>query len=300
LEKDLQKPAVIHVQELSKQYDSTLALDRLSLEVPAGAVFGLLGPNGAGKTTFLRLVMGFVFPDAGQIDRGDVRPASIGYLPERAFYPSRFTVRQYLDTLGRLAGLQGRALQHGVNRLLEQLSLDDAATKRLGACSRGMLQRVGLAQALLADPPLLLLDEPAQGLDPAGQKFMRDQILALHQAGRTVILSSHHLDEVARICTHVGVLNHGRLVRSGPLETILAPRPQVTITLGPLPADLSARLAALDPRIGLADQHITLDGEIVSHKANVLRLLLDAGVDIRQLCEQYATLEDVYLEATGE
>jgi ABC-2 type transport system ATP-binding protein len=291
---------MIHVQELSKQYGSTLALDRLSLEVPAGAVFGLLGPNGAGKTTFLRLIMGLVFPDSGQIDRGGVIPARIGYLPERAFYPPRFTVRQYLSTLGRLAGLRGQALPQSVNRLLEQLSLGEAAAKRLGACSRGMLQRVGLAQALLADPPLLLLDEPAQGLDPAGQKFMRDQILALQREGKTIVLSSHHLDEVARICTHVGVLHHGHLMRSGPLETILAPRPQVTIHLGHLTGDLSARLAALDPRIELENQHITLSGEAVAHKAGVVRLLLDAGIDIRQLNEQYATLEDVYLEATGE
>jgi ABC-2 type transport system ATP-binding protein len=291
---------MICVQALSKQYDSTLALDRLSLEVPAGAVFGLLGPNGAGKTTFLRLVMGFVFPDTGKIDRGGLLTASIGYLPERAFYPPRFTIRQYLGALGILAGLSGNTLQFGVDHLLKQLGLSDTAGKRLGACSRGMLQRVGLAQALLADPPLLLLDEPAQGLDPAGQKFMRDQILALHQAGKTVILSSHHLDEVARICTHVGVLNRGHLVRSGPMETILAPRPRVTIAVGPMPADLTARMTALDPGLGVGDYLITLDGDAVRRKTEALHMLLDAGVDIRQLSEQYATLEDVYLEATGE
>jgi ABC-2 type transport system ATP-binding protein len=290
---------MIRVEQLEKRYGTTLALDQLSLEVPRGAVFGLLGPNGAGKTTFLRLVMGFVFPDAGQIDRGQLLPASIGYLPERAFYPSLSNVHQYLVTMGKLAGLRGQTLKRSVASLLDQLDLKQAATRRLGACSRGMLQRVGLAQALLGDPPLLLLDEPAQGLDPAGQKFMRDQILALHRAGKTVILSSHHLDEVARVCTHVGVLNHGHLVRSGPLETILAPRPRVTVTVGAMPADLPDRLAALDARITVADRLITLDGDAVSHKANVLQLLLQAGVDIRQISEQVASLEDIFLEATG-
>ncbi len=291
---------MIHVHNLTKRYDTVLALDGLSLEVPPGAVFGLLGPNGAGKTTFLRLTMGFVFPDAGTIDRGGLPPASIGYLPDRAFYPPRFTIRRYLETVGSLAGLKGSVLEQAVAGRLEQLDLSRVAGRRLGACSRGMLQRLGLAQALLGDPPLLLLDEPAQGLDPAGQKFMRDQIVALQRAGKTVILSSHHLDEVARVCTHVGVLNRGHLVRSGPLEAILAPRPQVTIVVRAMPADLPERLAALAPGVTVAEQVVTLNGDAVHHKARVLRLLLDAEVDVRQLAEQYATLEDVYLEATDE
>jgi ABC-2 type transport system ATP-binding protein len=290
---------MIRVQQLGKRFGTTIALDQLSLEVPPGSVFGLLGPNGAGKTTFLRLVMGFLFPDTGEIDRGELEPSSIGYLPERAFYPPRSSVRRYLTTMGKLAGLRGQRLQHSVAGLLQQLDLSHAATRKLGACSRGMLQRVGLAQALLGDPPLLLLDEPAQGLDPAGQKFMRDQILALHRAGKTVILSSHHLDEAARVCTHVGVLSHGNLVRTGPLETILAPRPRVTMTVGSMPPALAGRLHALDAGIAVADHLITLDGDAVSHKAAVLGLLLEAGVDIRQLGEQVASLEDVYLEATG-
>jgi ABC-2 type transport system ATP-binding protein len=291
---------MIHVRQLGKRYGTTVALDQLSLEVPPGAVFGLLGPNGAGKTTFLRLLMGFVFPDTGEINRGELEPSRIGYLPERAFYPPLFTVRQYLATLGELAGLRGSELQRSVAGLLQQLDLNNAATKRLGACSRGMLQRVGLAQALLGDPPLLLLDEPAQGLDPAGQKFMRDQILALHRAGKTVILSSHHLDEVARVCTHVGVLSRGYLVRNGSLETILAPRPRVTITVSSMPAGLAEILSPFKARVAEADHRIVLDGDAVSHKAEVLHALLDAGVDIRHLGEQYASLEDVYLEATGE
>jgi ABC-2 type transport system ATP-binding protein len=289
---------MISVTELTKRYGTTLALDRLSLEVPVGTVFGLLGPNGAGKTTLLRLLMGLIFPNAGTIDLTGLAPAQIGFLPERAFYPSRFTVRSYMVVMGQLADLRGRALRHQVGRLLEQLTLDEVAGRRLGACSRGMLQRLGLAQALLGDPSLLLLDEPALGLDPAGQKFMRDQIVSLRQAGKTVLLSSHHLDEVTRVCTHVGVLNHGRLVRSGPLESILAPRPQVTIVIGPLPEDLRSRLMGKAPDITVAGDHLTLRGEAVLHKAQILRVLLDAGVDIRQLEEQHATLEEVFLEAT--
>jgi ABC-2 type transport system ATP-binding protein len=290
---------MIRADLLTKKYGDTLALDRLSLEVPAGAVFGLLGPNGAGKTTFLRLAMGFVFPDSGHIDRGGLRPADIGYLSERAFYPPRFSIRTYLDTMARLSGMAAKPLRRSVDSLLEQVGLDGVANRRLGSCSRGMLQRLGLAQALLGDPALLILDEPVLGLDPAGQKFMRDQILALSRVGKSVLLSSHHLDEVTRVCSHVAVIKDGRLVRCGPLETILAPQPQVTIRTGPLPEELRARLGKSLPHISLSGDSLTLTGEAVAHKAQILRLLLDAGVDIRHLEELHSTLEEVYLEATG-
>jgi ABC-2 type transport system ATP-binding protein len=290
---------MIRTTELTKRYGETLALDRLSLEVPVGAVFGLLGPNGAGKTTLLRLVMGFAFPNGGQIDRGGLSPAHIGYLPERAIYPFRFTIHDYLTTIGRLSGLRGPLLRQAVEQLLGQFGLGEIAGRRLGACSRGMLQRLGLAQALVGDPSLVLLDEPAMGLDPAAQKFMREQITALHRSSKTVILSSHHLDEVTRVCSHIAVLQEGRLVQSGPLETILAPRPHVTITTSPISTDLADRLQALAPEIAVADRQVNLDGKAVAHKAEVLRLLLNAEVDIQQLSEQHTSLEEIYLEATG-
>jgi ABC-2 type transport system ATP-binding protein len=294
------------LREVTKRYDGTVALDRLSLQVPAGTgeqggvVFGLLGPNGAGKTTVLRLVMGFIFPNSGEVDRGRLTTAEIGYLPERAFYPPRFAVRDYLLTSGRLAGLQSGALQETVDHLLARFGLGQAARKKLGACSRGMLQRVGLAQALLGDPPLLLLDEPTSGLDPAGQKFMREQMLSLQEAGKTVLLSSHHLDEVTRVCNHIAVISQGRLVRSGPLEAVLAPRSEVSILTAPLPPDLLAKLPWHSPEMAVAEGHITLTGPAVAHKAEILRLLLDNDVDIQHLSERRATLEEIYLEATGE
>jgi ABC-2 type transport system ATP-binding protein len=289
---------MIRVHELTKYYGSTLALDRLSLQVPVGSILGLVGPNGAGKTTFLRLVMGFVVPDGGQIDRRGLVPARIGYLPERAFYPTRSKVHAYLTTLGELAGLRGTALRTAVGELLGQLGLEEIADRRLNACSRGMLQRLGLAQALLGDPPLFLFDEPVLGLDPAGQKFMRDQILALRKAGKTVLLSSHNLGEVRRICTHVAVLNRGRLARSGLLATMLPTRAHVSIGTGPMPDHLPSQLAAISSGITVFDGRVTLDGEAAAAKAQVLLMLLQAGVDVRELSEQRATLEEVFLEAT--
>jgi ABC-2 type transport system ATP-binding protein len=291
---------MIQIREVVKRYRETLALDRLTLEIPEGSVFGLLGPNGAGKTTLLRLLMGFIFVDSGEIDRGGLSTARIGYLPERAFYPPLFQISDYLTTIGRLAGLPSHAVRPAVAERLSQVGLAEAAGRRLGACSRGMLQRVGLAQAMLGDPSLLLLDEPALGLDPAGQKFMREQILALQRAGKTVILSSHHLDEVIRVCSHVAVISEGHLVRSGALESILIPRAEVTILTSPLPPALPEALASLAPGIVVDEGRIVLAGAAAGHKAGVLRLLLEEGVDIRQLSEEQVTLEEIYLEATGE
>ncbi len=285
---------MITVSDLSKRYDSTLALDHFSLQVPAGAVFGLLGPNGAGKTTLLRLLMGLLKADAGQIDRGGLSPAQIGYLPERAFYPTRLTVASYLSTVARLAGLKPDP-----ERLLAEVGLEGLGRRRLGACSRGMLQRVGLAQALLGDPSLFLLDEPALGLDPAGQKFMRDRIVALKNAGKTILLSSHHLDEVTRVCSHVAVVSQGHMVRSGPLATILVERSQVIIRTAALPPGTMETLAALDPDIRVSAEQVLLQGQAMARKSQVLRLLLDDGIDVRQLSEERATLEEIYLQATA-
>jgi ABC-2 type transport system ATP-binding protein len=289
---------MIRAHTLTKRYNGTTALDQLALEIPQGAVFGILGPNGAGKTTFLRIVMGFVLPTAGTIDRGGLVPANIGYLPERAFYPLRFTIRSYLDTMAKLAGLTGEPRHYEVARLLHQVGLSGVADQRLGTCSRGMLQRVGLAQSLLGDPDLLVLDEPVLGLDPAGQVFMREQIAGLDRAGKTVLLSSHHLDEVTRVCSHVAVLSQGRLVRSGPLHSMLAPRARVVIDTGSIPSELAQQIGDRLSNTTVHEQQIVLDGEAVEHKPMILRLLLDQGVDIRQLSEVRSTLEEVFMEVT--
>jgi ABC-2 type transport system ATP-binding protein len=288
---------MLRASELTKRYSSTLALDRLSLDVPAGAVFGLLGPNGSGKTTFLKLVMGFIFPDAGQIDRGGLNTARIGYLSEHAFYPTRFAVRDYLTTLGSLGG-HSSGVGREIDRLLAQLGLEEFAGRRLGSLSRGTLQRVGLAQVLLGNPDLILLDEPVLGLDPAAQKFMRDQIVALHLAGKTVFLCSHNLDEVTRICTHVAVLKQGRLVHTGLLSEMLGARSQIIIATGSLPAELPSHLVGLSPGISVGDGQVTLNDEARACKAQVLSLLLNAGVDIQRLDERQASLEEIYLQVT--
>ncbi|MGD8398299.1 MAG: ABC transporter ATP-binding protein, partial [Anaerolineae bacterium] len=249
--------------------------------------------------TLLHLIMGFLFPDSGTIDRAGLSPARIGFLPERAFYPPRASIGEYMHTLGRLAGLPRDSARQASEELLARLGLASELRRKLGTCSRGMLQRVGLAQALLADPPLLLLDEPTLSLDPGGQRFILDQIAALHAVGKTVILSSHQLEQVLRVCTHVAILNRGRMVRSGPMSDLLAPRRQLTIMTGGLPAAVVTALADTFPEIAIAGRQLTLAGAGVRRKNELLRLLIDAGVDVQQLREEHATLEEIYLGATG-
>ncbi len=287
---------MLQVDQLTKRYDGTVALHNVALEVPDGAVYGLLGPNGAGKSTLIRLVMGFIFPDHGQV-RCQLPPAGIGYLPERPAFPENSRMADYLRTAASLAGLHGLPAERAVWEALAAVELTDMVRKRIHTCSKGERQRLAVAQALLGNPDFLILDEPAAGLDPAGQVLMRNLILRLHQQGKTVLLSSHHLGDVARLCTHVAVLNGGLVKRQGPLDTVLAAGPQVHIVVDHLPAELAAVLAASVPGIVIEGQQISLLGEAVTQKTAVLRHILEAEVDVQGLVQQQASLEDVYLEA---
>lgn len=285
------------MQSLSKRYGDTVALDRFSLVVPGGSVYGLLGPNGAGKTTLLRLMMGLLRPDGGTIAYHDCGPDIIGYLPERPHFPPRFRLREYMSIMGRLAGLEGSWLKERVTYALTQTGLNEAADWRMAACSKGMLQRLGVAQSLLGDCPLLLWDEPFSGLDPAAQAALRQLVTSLNEAGKTVILSTHRLADVSQLCSHVAIMANGRLARSGPLSEVLLPRSQVIIQVDRLPELVAWQLTELHPELAVQGTTITLTGEAMDHKGEVVRLLVDSRVDILELETQRSTLEETFLEA---
>lgn len=287
----------IRVENLTKRYDSTLALDRLSLAVPEGAIFGLVGPNGSGKSTFLKLIMGFVFPDSGLIDLGTLSRTQIGYTPDRPFLPVRLRAAEFLSLAGELSGLRGADLKQSVSFRLEQVGLGGAARTRIGALSKGMFQRLSLAAALVHDPSLLLLDEPMSGLDPGQQSMLRDVIREAQAEGKTILMSTHRLSDVTNLCTHVAILKQGRLVRAGPLTDVLIPQHRVLITVDRLPAALAAWLGANYVGVASADRTIALAVEGMRAKSEILRILLDAGCDIEQITQQRATLDEVYQEA---
>jgi ABC-type multidrug transport system ATPase subunit len=213
---------MIELQQVTKEYApapgrSVLALAEVTLAVPRGEVWAVVGPNGAGKTTLFGLVLGFLEPTAGTVRLGGLAPRAYlrrhgaAFLPERFRLPGEWTVRGALRALGRLEGLAGNAANARAALLLERFGLAPHATKRLSALSRGLLQRVGLAQALLAERELVVLDEPTEGLDPLWRVQFRDVVKELHQGGRTVLIASHDLGEVERMADRALLLDGGSI-----------------------------------------------------------------------------------------
>ncbi len=218
----------LELDGVSKRFGARRALADVSLSLPAGSALGLLGPNGAGKTTLLRLALGFARPAGGQVrlrGRDPADPASreaVGYLPERQALPARMTVRAYLQLHGRLAGLSGIELEREIDAAGALTGIAGRMRDRLGGLSKGLAQRVSFAQAVLGDPELLLLDEPTSGLDPLGMRDARDWIVRARERGCTVLVSSHVLSEVERVCDRVAILYEGQIVASGTLDEVVA------------------------------------------------------------------------------
>ena len=212
---------------VSKRYGLRRALERVNLALPAGTAVGLLGPNGAGKTTALRLLLGFTRPTLGSVrlrGRDPYDPRSregLGYLPERLRLPARMSLNAFLHLHGALAGLEGRALERAVEAVIERTGLRERTHELLGSLSKGLAQRAGFAQALLGEPEILFLDEPGSGLDPLGVRDARDWIQAARGEGRTLLISSHVLTEVEKVCDHIVILHEGRVVVSGALDALL-------------------------------------------------------------------------------
>ena len=219
------------------QRRSIVAVRNLNLEVAAGQIYGLLGPNGSGKSTTLKIILGLVTPSRGrsQIFGRDsdlvASRESVGFLPESPYFYKFLTGAETLRFYGKLCGLGGTVLGTRVEEMLALVGLTEARDRRLAGYSKGMLQRIGLAQALIQEPALLVLDEPTAGVDPAGAREIRDLILDLKTRGITVLLSSHLLGQVQEICDRVGILANGILVREGALSDLLAVENQTGLVL---------------------------------------------------------------------
>jgi ABC-2 type transport system ATP-binding protein len=235
---------------------SIVALRDLNLEVEPGQIYGLLGPNGSGKSTTLKIILGLVTPTRGEariFGRRSDRVASresVGFLPESPYFHKFLTGEETLRFYGKLCGLGGADLKNRVEEMLTSVGLTNARKQRLAGYSKGMLQRIGLAQALIQEPALLVLDEPTAGVDPAGAREIRDLILALKSRGVTVLLSSHLLGQVQEICDRVGILANGVLVREGPIAELLAVENQTGFVLEGASADLLDQIESLAARSG--------------------------------------------------
>jgi ABC-2 type transport system ATP-binding protein len=256
-----------------------VAVRDLYLSVEAGQVYGLLGPNGSGKSTTLKIILGLVSATRGNTkifgrpSREVASRNAVGFLPENPYFYKYLTGVETLRFHGKLCGLGGSRLKARVGELLELVGLTSARDRRLGGYSKGMLQRIGLAQALVQKPKLLVLDEPTAGVDPAGSREIRDLLLNLKRRGITVLLSSHLLAQVQEICDRVGILAHGVLVREGPLEKLVAIENQTELILENAPAALVERIEML---------------------------VRDSGARVVHRRTPHTTLEKLFLEATGE
>lgn len=289
---------------LTKTYgEGTTALRNLTLTVPRGASFALLGENGAGKSTFVRLLLGFIQPTAGSLRvLGEAHAGQahgrVGYLHERPVFEPRYSGREHLTYLAALSGLHGLAAQRRIDDSLERVQLISAASRRSGGYSKGMLQRLAIAAALLTDPEFLILDEPTSGLDPLAQYEMRQLISGLHDEGKTIFLCSHYLAEVEALCESVGILRHGRLVRSGVVSDLLTRRDLIEIKLGK-----SERAKDVVARLRLPSVEVDEQGNwlrlAAADQASALAALVAANVSIISLNPVTETLEDLYVRVAG-
>jgi len=301
--------AVIEIEGLRKEYrrlrgGRTVAIAGLDLAVQPGGVFGFLGPNGAGKTTTIRCLLGLVRPTAGRYrilaadsQRGLARVIRrIGSIVEApAMFPG-FSGRRNLLLL---AGID-RIGPAAVDRVLDQVQLTARSKDLVRTYSQGMRQRLGIAAALLKDPELLILDEPANALDPAGIKEVRDLLRRLGDEGRTVFLSSHNLNEVQQICDRVAILNRGLAVAAGPVDEVLARGRATRLVVGVDDAERAVavlRDAGVDASLGGDRVLVSLPA---SEAASVTRLLAERGLYLSELRPEEISLEDVFLELTGE
>src|SRR5258708_1974357 len=302
--------AAIEIEGLTKDYPvgfwhvkKRRALDNLSLRVECGEVLGLLGPNGAGKTTTLKLLTGLIFPTAGSArilgqPISDVRMhRKIGYLPEQPYFYDYLTAPELLDYFARFFGLSAAERRERIDRFLKKVGLDGARKVQLRKYSKGMLQRAGLAQAILHDPEVVILDEPMSGLDPVGRREVREIILELKREGRTILFSTHILSDAEMICDRVVVISDGKLRGAGsPAEMVSVKTQNMEILFeprdgNPLPESLPAKAQQIANRRRIE----VAEAELYT----ALEQLKTSGASVLSVAQIKPTLEDYFMNLTG-
>ncbi len=295
----------IDTHGLRKVFDDKVAVANLTLSVEQGEVFGFLGPNGAGKTTAVKMLLGLIRPSQGQATLlgapiGDRRArARVGFLPEHFRFHDWLTAAEFLKLHADLYQMPPEISRRRIPELLELVGLTPHASKKLRQFSKGMLQRIGLAQALLNDPDLVILDEPTSGLDPVGRRLVRDIIRDLRQRGTTDFLNSHLLSEVEITCDRVAFIKFGEVLKVSALQTLVEGELSVEIRARHLSPEIVAGLSRWSQNVRLDGEHLnlTLPGEADIPALN--RYLVENGVEVYSLHPQRISLEDLFLQIVG-
>jgi ABC-2 type transport system ATP-binding protein len=295
---------VIVVEGLTKRYGHVSVLRGVNLRVVAGEVYGLIGPNGAGKSTLIHLLLGFLYPDSGRIRvlgsaDLDAQRRLIGYVPERQRYHTHYTALEYLTFLGQFDGIPPERLRQRIDELLELTGLTAMANRYLRTFSKGMLQRLGIAQALLTDPDLLLIDEPTSGLDLDGQRELLTLLKDVRQRGHTVLLCTHRLAEVEYLCDRVGILTEGKIMLEVNVPEVRQLPGSMVIQTGPLDLALRQRLEMIGPEVQTDEQTVLISPHTPELQAKVLHILLEANISINVLEPQMSHLMQIYLRTVS-
>ncbi|MEK6572768.1 MAG: ABC transporter ATP-binding protein [Chloroflexota bacterium] len=295
----------IETHNLRKEFGDNVAVRGLTLEVQQGEVFGFLGPNGAGKTTSIKMLLGLVAPTSGNAKLlgtpiGDrAARARVGFLPEHFRFHDWLTAAEFLRLHGQLYGMTADRLKQRIPELLDLVGLAQFRDKQLRTFSKGMLQRIGLAQALLNDPALVFLDEPTSGLDPVGRRLVRDIIRDLRKRGTTVFLNSHLLSEVEITCDRVAFIKHGEVIRVSELQTLVDGETSVVIRASGLAPEIVAGLSQWGRDTRADGDHLTLTVSDDAALPAITRYLVAQGAEVYAITPQRLSLEDLFIQIVG-
>ncbi|MCK4977266.1 MAG: ABC transporter ATP-binding protein [Anaerolineales bacterium] len=296
---------MIQVENVTKDYGQFRAVDDISFAVEKGDILGLLGPNGAGKTTIVKMLLGLIKPSAGT---GSVlgekigdhrRRAHIGFLPEHFRFHDWLTASEFLYLHADLYQIPRASSQKRVPELLELVSLTPHADKKLRQFSKGMLQRIGIAQALLNQPKLVILDEPTSGLDPVGRRLVRDIIRELRERGTTVFLNSHLLSEVEITCDRVAFIKHGEVLQVSTIQSLMDGELTVEARVRNLGPEVVSGLSRWSQNVRADGEHLSLTLSSEADLPAVNRYLVEAGVEVYSLRPQNISLEDLFIQIVG-
>jgi ABC-2 type transport system ATP-binding protein len=298
----------ISVSALTKRYRSgfgrgnVLALEDVSFQVEAGEIFGLLGPNGAGKTTTVKILLGLTHATSGEASLFGIsvgRPESrrrVGYLPEGHRFPGYLTARATLSVFGRMSGMKRSDIRRRTEELLARVRLSDWADVRVKKFSKGMVQRLGLAAALVHDPEVLLLDEPTDGVDPVGRREIRDLLREEAARGRAVLLNSHLLSEIEQTCDRVAILRKGRIARYGRIEDLTRREARYRMVAEPVDEGLIEAFRASGAGVERVNGHLVLSVRDLAHVNSLVDRLRADGRSLKELAPDRSSLEDVFVD----